>query len=155
MKPRSQKLEGDGKASPKASRFFWLLALAWGLLIHSLVGGPSPGGGEDPFWTFWINGGHAALFAVQAFLLGLALGRRAWGLAALLAFAFGGVEEWIQMYLPDRSASLFDWATDGFGALFGVELFRTESLLRRRSLLRMLLWVVLASLSALGDTLWG
>jgi len=146
---------GQPKSTSKGPWVYGVLAVAWAVLIHFLVGGPSLGGPKDLFWTFWINGGHAALFAIQAFLLGLALGRKGLPLAVVLAFAYGGVEEWVQVYLPDRSASLFDWATDGFGALFGAEILRYRLRLNKESLLRLILWVFLASLSALGDTLWG
>ncbi len=155
MNLTSENSEPHRRLNPKASWLFGILALAWAVLIHLLVGGPSPGGPGDFLWTFLINGGHAVLFAVQAFLLGLAFGNRWLGLAVLLAFVYGGMEEWVQAYLPDRSASYFDWATDGFGALFGVGVLYWGYSPSRDRLLWLLLWVFLASLSALGDTLWG
>jgi hypothetical protein len=155
LKKASERVEEGAGSFPMVTWLYWTLAVSWAFLIHRLVGGPSPGGGTDFFWTFLINGGHAVLFSIQALLLGLALGKNRWLLAVVLAVAYGGMEEWVQAYLPDRSASFFDWATDGFGAMFGIEVLLSRYPLPKGRLFRLILWVVLASLSALGDTLWG
>lgn len=61
---------------------------------------------------------HAGNFGVLGALLYGATGR-AW-LGVLLASLYGVSDEVHQMYVPGRSADLFDWAADTVGAAVAV-----------------------------------
>lgn len=63
---------------------------------------------------------HAAAFAGLAMLAFRAL-RRFWP-AALLASAYGALDEIHQYFTPKRSADVFDWIADTVGALAGAAL---------------------------------
>ncbi|GEM_PF-1037777 len=108
-----------------ASRLFYLfLALLWGTGIHFLTVAPPRVGPSSFLWTYLRNGGHAFLFSVLALLLGLGFpgGGKRRSILWILASAFGFFEEWSQLSVPGRSASLFDAATDAAGAAFGAEI---------------------------------
>lgn len=141
---------------PPAARTFvthHLPALAWAGLVAAALGAPS---GLVPSWSDRLSLGpwldpwfdkiiHFALFAVMAALAArsfLALGgrRRAsaprladrWPLAsaALVASAYGGLTELLQLRFGARSAEWADFAADVAGALVAVALV---GWLRRRT----------------------
>ena len=80
---------------------------------------------------------HVAAYAVLAGLVSGALASsrlgalgRAAVVAALLASAYGAIDEWHQAHVPGRDADPWDWAADTIGALAGAA--ATAVILRRR-----------------------
>lgn len=115
-----------------------VLCATWTGLVGMLL--TSPRSPVDPFFPgagVLFNAAHAALFGVQALLLGLALRpgrvdaprRGPWLAASLLAFLYSGALELVQGTLAERSASWADMLTNAVGAfgvpwaLAGTELF--------------------------------
>jgi VanZ family protein len=58
---------------------------------------------------------HFCYFGVMALLLAHGVGRRWWGLAAVLVPLIGALDEWHQLYVPGRDSSVWDWAADVVG----------------------------------------
>ena len=79
-----------------------------------------------PFFEIdkWL---HMGAYAVWAFLFSTAfrltaprLVPWAWLLISVLAgLVYGASDEFHQLYVPNRSCDIFDWAADGTGALLG------------------------------------
>ena len=65
---------------------------------------------------------HASMFSLCAamFVRGWATFAERWWLVCLMLILYGGVTEWIQRYVPGRSATLGDLLADGVGVLVGV-----------------------------------
>lgn len=61
---------------------------------------------------------HFGYFAAIAGLLAHGLGYSRLWLAVLLVAVLGGLDEWHQMSVPGRYASLLDWLADLVGGLF-------------------------------------
>jgi VanZ family protein len=80
---------------------------------------------------------HAVAYAVLAALLARwrlsagDRGRRALGIAVLLASLYGASDEWHQSFVPGRDPDPRDWAADTAGAVLGAAL--AIGLPRRRS----------------------
>ena len=55
-------------------------------------------------------------YGATAFLLAYGLGRRWFWIALLAVPLIGTLDEWHQLYIPGRNASVWDWATDVVGA---------------------------------------
>jgi VanZ family protein len=104
-----------------------VLLVVWTVVIWQLLTSPRVG---TRAWYPWMpyvrNFAHAVLFGVQALLIGWSLrpgpvGRplALWLAASGLALAYGGLTEWRQAVLPERTASWIDVGTDAIGA-FGL-----------------------------------
>ena len=72
---------------------------------------------------------HFCYFGVMALLLAHGVGRRRLWLPLLLVPLVGALDEWHQLYVPGRDASVWDWATDLVGA--GVAVFAYWKITRR------------------------
>jgi len=59
------------------------------------------------------------------------LGWRGAAMAALIAAAFGGLDELRQSFTPERSVELADWIADALGAVVAVACYRMNRLYRR------------------------
>jgi hypothetical protein len=71
------------------------------------------------------NSGHGPLYGLLAVLAARAVARspeqlrgnlRPWALGFAIAVLYGATDEWHQAYVPGRSSSVFDVATDAIGA---------------------------------------
>lgn len=79
--------------------------------------------------------GHFLVFGLLATLLirlpPLTKSRRKGAIAAaLMAIAFGAVDEWRQSFTPGRSVELADWIADSLGAITAIVLYRRCRLYR-------------------------
>lgn len=97
----------------------WGPVLLYGALIFyvsSLSGESSAFGPGSSSWTSLV---HALEFAGLSWLLGRALhGRRgAWAWAGLGSLLYAATDEFHQLLVPGRTASVLDWAMDGLGIL--------------------------------------
>ncbi|MDQ8154739.1 MAG: VanZ family protein [Gemmatimonadota bacterium] len=112
----------------------WLHALLWAVFIETLVLWPSPPDVPQPFTIVGFDKMvHAAVFAVQAALVGRALriDGRPWWPAMVGSIAFGAVTEWQQQFIPSRSMELDDLLADAIGAVVGLSVFAAWALRRR------------------------
>lgn len=72
---------------------------------------------------------HFVLYAGLTFLLSWVFQRLvsnpplARSLALVVALIYGGVDEYLQQFIPTRSMDFWDWVADGCGALAGVFTF--------------------------------
>jgi hypothetical protein len=130
-------------AGPDRGRAF-LRAALWAVLVAILLW--LPGGGGLSSWPLLRRLGeladaggdkvvHAALFAVQAWLLCRARGERAGWLAAsfVLAALYGAVTELGQVFVVGRDAGFGDGAADIAGAALGVWVHAIGSRRSRRN----------------------
>jgi VanZ family protein len=85
---------------------------------------------------------HLAAYAVLAFCIGFRISSAGWKrrpaffffLTAVLASAYGAVDEFHQSFVPGRDASVWDWIADALGAVIGAAIaFFTVPLIRRGS----------------------
>ena len=94
-----------------------LLAAAFALFV----------GGAQPFAVNlvpspWDKLAHCIVFAAVGAAFATLAGARQWAVAlvaAALATAMGGLDEWHQLALPGRNGGLDDFAADAIGALAG------------------------------------
>ena len=100
------------------------MALIFWLSSRSHLPGPDLFQGQDKI-------AHMAAFGILGFLLirSFARGERRRSLGAgllviLAVAAYGGLDEFHQMYVPGRDASLWDLAADITGGVLSVALFR-------------------------------
>lgn len=93
----------------------WAPPLAWAALLFVLS--HQAGDSLPPLFEGADKLAHVALYAPLGFLLGRAVGV-GW-LAVLLATAYGVSDEWHQVFVPGRSASLGDVVADAVGAALG------------------------------------
>ena len=63
---------------------------------------------------------HFVYFATMAVLMALALGRRWLWVVLLVVPAVGAVDEWHQLTIIGRDASVWDWLADVAGVSVGV-----------------------------------
>ena len=101
----------------------FLPLLVWVVVVWT-IGGLDPVPGASEATDRFDKVGHLAMYGGLGFLCG-----RAWrsidGRAAaaavfiLLALAFGAADEWRQLWLDGRSASVADWIADAAGVLGG------------------------------------
>lgn len=103
----------------------WVPALAWMAVIWVLSA--QTGQTLDPVWP---NPPDKLLHLVEYSVLGLALGyalgagRRGMLAAVALGAAWGGLDEWHQSFVADRTASVLDWLVDAAGVALGVTALR-------------------------------
>ncbi|SMB22937.1 VanZ like protein (fragment) [Sterolibacterium denitrificans] len=99
--------------------FVWLFRLlVVGIVVALFVGGAQPEAvGLVP--APWDKLAHVGCFFVLTLLLGQGF---SWPLAvvALAAAGVGAMDEWHQLALPGRSASVTDWAADLLGVSLGL-----------------------------------
>jgi VanZ family protein len=81
---------------------------------HPYVGPAAPPGAPDPGREILLTAGHIIGFTLLVFLWwwGLSPAPRALLIAVLVALLLGTITEILQNLVPDRSASLFDLATN-------------------------------------------
>ena len=80
-----------------------------------------------PHWFHKVE--HFFYFGTMALLLVHGLGRRWFWMALVAVSLVGALDEWHQLYVPGRSSSPWDWATDVLGAavfVYGYWKSRTE-----------------------------
>lgn len=98
---------------------FAALVLAVALIANLFILGARPEA-VGLFPAPWDKLAHGAYFSLLAILLWIAdVGRRPWLVAALLV-AVGVADEWHQVYLPGREASVADLAADCVGIALGL-----------------------------------
>lgn len=108
--------------TPAPKLFHWLPATVWAAGIAWLSSRqhlPEVG----PEFAYKDKLGHWMLFAGLGWLVAWAL-RRAhhqpllatFWLAILISAAYGAVDEWHQSTVPNRTADVWDWATDTAGS---------------------------------------
>lgn len=106
----------------------WWLTLAWAVLIVALTVSPLPPAGASLTVPGLDKLVHAALFGVLAWLALQARARGGqrrlplWVLVVSIAM-FAGADEWVQQFVPGRSADLLDWSADMSGVLVAVLIF--------------------------------
>jgi VanZ family protein len=69
---------------------------------------------EVPHWFHKVE--HFIYYGVMALLLAHGLGRRWFWIALIAVPLVGALDEWHQIYVPSRNASVWDWATDTIAA---------------------------------------
>ena len=102
----------------------WTAVLVWAaiqLLLTSLPGKSLPIGLDHP----WDWGGHFCLYGGLGTLIARAAVLRGWSLrhlfwAGLLIAAGAALDELHQLFIPGRSAEVFDWLSDTLGAAAGL-----------------------------------
>ena len=60
---------------------------------------------------------HFVYYGTMALLLGHGVGRGWWGIPLLLVPLIGAFDEWNQIYVPGRDASVWDWVADALGTM--------------------------------------
>ena len=60
---------------------------------------------------------HFCYYGTMAALLGHGLGRRWLWIPLATVPIVGALDEWHQLYVPGRDASVYDWVADGVGTL--------------------------------------
>lgn len=120
-----------GTAAPRAS--LWAPPVLWAGFILLLTSWPSAGLPASLSVAGVDKVGHFGLYGVLGFLVGRALPRRrvlSTLVAAALGIAlFGALDEWHQVLVPGRAASILDWVADISGTITG--LFISHRLLSR------------------------
>jgi VanZ family protein len=89
-------------------------ALAWMATIFWLSSAPRDFLPPGLAGTFVGNAAHAPIYGLLALLAARASGSPAAGLA--IAVLYGITDEWHQSFVPGRTSSVFDLATDAIGA---------------------------------------
>jgi VanZ family protein len=87
-----------------------------------------------PHWFHKVE--HFFYYGVMALLLAHGLGRRWFWLALFFVPLVGALDEWHQIYVPRRSASAWDWATDALAAAVAVYLYHRWTTGERSDLVR-------------------
>jgi VanZ family protein len=109
----------------RKARLFWWIAAAWAVVIFFLSS--IPGKAMPPIPALQYDKViHALVYFVLGVLFCLALRqtssmptRRIVALAAFLSLAYGLSDEFHQLFVPGRSADLYDALADGIGGLLG------------------------------------
>ena len=86
------------------------------ITISYLALSPAPPAGVS---TGWDKANHALAFASLAFCGRFAGARRSWPLFIAL-LSYGGVIEWVQFYVPNRSCDWHDLLADAVGIALGL-----------------------------------
>ncbi|MFK5956293.1 MAG: VanZ family protein [Planctomycetota bacterium] len=109
---------------PKSVR----IAACLGALLAIYILGGLPGGyrpaSAGGAWSYFTNLLHQPMYAGVGLSLLLALKRPSnsladWSLAVVFALSIGVLDELHQGYVGDRSSSLWDLGSDGYGAFCG------------------------------------
>lgn len=104
---------------------WWILSLAWAILIFYLTSIPNLKVSEDTLISSILsNMGHFLFFGVQAVLLRFALASSTSLMPVGLTSLYGILDELHQIKIPGRSADPVDWVLDTLGACVFVYLFR-------------------------------
>ena len=94
--------------------------LAAFFMATTLFVGAEEAGKTHLFPAPWDKLAHFLYYGAMAVLLGHGVGRRWLWLPLVLVLLIGALDEWHQLYVPGRDASVFDWLADGLGTLFFV-----------------------------------
>jgi VanZ family protein len=105
---------------PMLRRFYiiaWMILITVTLLQSSgrpVVGPPAPPGPPSQSRELFLTTGHVVAFSIMLLLLSwaLKLAPRALFVSWIICCLFGGLTELLQGLVPDRSASLDDFAVD-------------------------------------------
>jgi VanZ family protein len=106
----------------------WVPVVLYALLIFHFSSESNPLPGLTSL--VWDKALHTTEYAGFALLLCRALrgeGLRWWTsvvLAVILASVYAATDEWHQLFVPQRSADVADWAADVVGAAAGSSLYR-------------------------------
>ncbi len=110
-------------------------------VIFFVSSGPisSPSIQEIP--DYLLHGAAFALLSILSFWavhedLKPGIGRGGYWLPALIAVAYGAIDEWHQSFVPGRDASVHDWLADVAGVILGILLIPGISRLISRFLER-------------------
>lgn len=118
-------------------RHLWLLAaIGWCIAIFIATGSPSSTGGNTRLLferllhltpeqaavlnLFFRKGVHLAAFGLLAVLFYQGLRKQKFFMAWLLATIYAASDEWHQLYIPDRTASVLDVGIDSLGAFLAL-----------------------------------
>jgi hypothetical protein len=122
VKSRVRALADSLAARPWFVRWLPAIALAatiWWMSAQSRL----DTGLQLGWWGILLaNTAHGVVFGTLAVLVHVGLaatGRRRLVCAVILASAYGAIDEFHQSFVPGRSPSVLDWATDTAGALAG------------------------------------
>ena len=80
---------------------------------------------DVPHWFHKVE--HLLYFGTMAGLFAHGLGRRWLWIAVLAVATVGALDEWHQFYVPGRSSSVWDWATDVVATVIAVYLYHLWS----------------------------
>ena len=109
--------------SERSPGWRWAVVAIWAAVIWALSSRPTSGIAPSVWVVLLFNGAHVVLFgmlAALAHLAGTPDEPRASLRAIAIAAAWGALDEVHQMFVPGRSASLWDVATDAAGAVLFV-----------------------------------
>lgn len=120
-------VEASVEKIPRRLFFYWFPALFWiGIVLWIGTSTAIPMKDGDVIRWLVRKAIHVGEYAVLSFLFYRALAPgvreycpgRSW-LALLFAVAFGGFDEWRQLFIPRRSGQLTEVGTDPMGAVLG------------------------------------
>jgi len=121
------------------ARVYWWIAAAWAIVIFLLSSIPGKSMPQIPGLQY-DKVIHALVYSVLGALFFLALRHtssfatgRIVALAALFALAYGLTDEFHQLFVPGRSAELYDALADGIGGLIGATAATRFPLAKRRA----------------------
>jgi VanZ like protein len=97
------------RSAAVAGAFLWMAVIFW------LSSAPRDFLPPGVFGTFLGNAAHAPIYGLLALLVARASGSPPVGF--VLAVLYGISDEWHQSFVPGRSSSVFDLATDAVGAI--------------------------------------
>ena len=100
------------------------------LMAVTLFVGAEGAGKAHLFPAPWDKAAHFVYYGTTAALLGHGVGRRWLWLPLILAPVIGALDEWHQLYVPGRDASVFDWMADALGTVVAVYVYYRWSGLR-------------------------
>ena len=121
------------------ARVYWWIAAAWAIVIFLLSSIPGKSMPQIPGLQY-DKVIHALVYSVLGALFFLALRHtsslatgKIVALAALFALAYGLTDEFHQLFVPGRSAELYDALADGIGGLIGATAATRFPLAKRRA----------------------
>lgn len=135
---------------PTARRLYiigWMALVTVTLLqssAHPVVGAPAPPGHPDATREFFLTMGHVVAFSVMTALLWWALRPARGALIVALSFCvvYGGATELLQTLVPDRGASLDDFAVDCLvSAITALAIYWRASIPTHRLIPSLLRWI--------------
>lgn len=113
------------------NKLFLALSALWMLLIFWLSSSPDAQGvgGLLDFLPFSDKFAHAGVFGILAILLYFS-GFGFWK-AVLVTMFYGATDEFHQYFVDGRVTDIFDWLTDGMGAVLAVLIVRRFKMMER------------------------
>ena len=93
------------------------------LMAATLFVGAEEAGKTQLFALPWDKLAHFIYYATMAALLSHGVGRRWFWLPLVLVPLVGAADEWHQMSVPGRDASIFDWMADELGTVVAVYVY--------------------------------